>query len=921
MRPILAAALSVFLLLPAFADAPPPSRAPKSSAPRAAAAAMRPAELPVVQEMAARSPLVPGQVTLEQIMADPLDWLARPPVDFYFSDDGKAAYFTQARPRESATDLSRIDLASGRIEQIEDAALGSADQEFGAYSADRRFKVWEADGNVFWRNLQTGETRQLTRTLEAEVAPFFLIGGGRKVAFKRGDGTFVRDLDSGLEYLAADLRLSKDPAEAQSKEDYLSLQQPRLLEVVRERQEVKKAREERARARQAADPTLTPPPFYLGDDVTVLDQLLSPTGEAMLLALQPKGFEEGRADKMANWITEDGYVEVIDVREKVGTGNLASVQLVLLDLVRHERHDLDAKKLLAGFGDDPLAEIRARQKKAAAKPDAESAEGQDGEPTTKEKAAAEEAAKAEEQARAEREAKGRTEAVEGEGAEAGTKEAEAKAEAAKELAEAAGAGAAGAKKGEATKEEEPAKVERALFYLGGYWSPDGRQVAAVLRTTDNKDRWLAIAGLDEPRWRVAHRLTREGWVNWDYNEIDWLKSSDLLFLSEETGYSHLHLWDPKTGAGRVLTSGKMVVGDPVASPDGRWVYYTANPDHPGIYDVYRVAVADGKVERLTALQGQTEFRLSGDGTKLLLRHSKALVPPELYLQDAKPGAKATQLTQTSSKVFAGYPWVAPEVVAVPSRHGAEGPVYSRFYAPRNPDKLRGADGKVPAVMFIHGAGYLQNAHHGWSTYQREFLFHTYLAEQGYAVIDMDYRGSAGYGAGWREAIYRQMGTPELEDMEDGLAWLIEHHGVDPKRLGIYGGSYGGFLTLMGLFKTPDVYACGAALRPVTDWAHYNHGYTANILNTPKDDPEAYERSSPIEFAAGLSKPLLMCAPMQDDNVFFQDTVRLAQKLIELEKDDWEVAIYPVEPHGFRRASSWLDEYKRIAKLFAGCLAP
>ncbi|MEK7792914.1 MAG: prolyl oligopeptidase family serine peptidase, partial [Candidatus Hydrogenedentota bacterium] len=208
-----------------------------------------------------------------------------------------------------------------------------------------------------------------------------------------------------------------------------------------------------------------------------------------------------------------------------------------------------------------------------------------------------------------------------------------------------------------------------------------------------------------------------------------------------------------------------------------------------------------------------------------------------------------------------------------------------------------------------------DAHAGWSSYFREFMFHTLLTQRGVAVLDMDYRGSAGYGADWRTAIYRQMGGPELEDLQDGVRWLTEQHGVDPARIGIYGGSYGGFMTLMALFRDPERFACGAALRPVLDWSHYNHGYTANILNTPSVDPEAYARSSPIEFAAGLTKPLLFCHGMQDDNVLFQDSVRLAQRLIELKKENWEFAVYPVEPHGFREPESWLDEYRRILKLF------
>jgi dipeptidyl aminopeptidase/acylaminoacyl peptidase len=150
---------------------------------------------------------------------------------------------------------------------------------------------------------------------------------------------------------------------------------------------------------------------------------------------------------------------------------------------------------------------------------------------------------------------------------------------------------------------------------------------------------------------------------------------------------------------------------------------------------------------------------------------------------------------------------------------------------------------------------------------------------------------------------------------DAAKYLVAEHGVDPKRIGLYGGSYGGFITLMAMFTEPDVFAAGAALRPVTDWAHYNHGYTANILNAPQADVEAYKLSSPIYFAQGLKGALLICHGVVDVNVHFQDSVRLAQRLIELRKENWELAMYPVEDHGFVQPTSWADEYKRILKLF------
>ena len=136
-----------------------------------------------------------------------------------------------------------------------------------------------------------------------------------------------------------------------------------------------------------------------------------------------------------------------------------------------------------------------------------------------------------------------------------------------------------------------------------------------------------------------------------------------------------------------------------------------------------------------------------------------------------------------------------------------------------------------------------------------------------------------------------------------------------ERVGIYGGSYGGFMTLMALFTEPSHFGAGAALRAVTDWAHYNHWYTSRILNLPQDDSVAYRQSSPIYFASGLRSPLFIAHGMVDDNVNFSDAVRLTQRLIELGKTGWEIAPYPVERHGFVRPSSWTDEYSRIFALF------
>jgi dipeptidyl aminopeptidase/acylaminoacyl peptidase len=447
------------------------------------------------------------------------------------------------------------------------------------------------------------------------------------------------------------------------------------------------------------------------------------------------------------------------------------------------------------------------------------------------------------------------------------------------------------------------------------WHENGKQVAVLLEAWDNKDRWLTTVNLMENKLESQHRLHDDAWINWSFNEFGWLKGDNTLYyLSEETGYSHLYSKN-LTGKAKQLTRGQFEISEVSLTQDKSRFVFKANKKHPGIYEIYQVDVKSGEFSALTDLGGMNDYSLSPDDSTLLIEHSTVAMPPELYVQTLNDNATAVRLTHTVSEKFLSMPWTAPSVVAVPSSYQDE-PVYSRVYLPENFDKT---SEKNRAVMFSHGAGYLQNSHLGWSGYFREYMFHSLLVQQGYVVIDMDYRASAGYGRDWRTAIYRHMGKPEVQDMRDGVNWLVENANVDRKRIGTYGGSYGGFLTLMSMFTQPDLFQSGSALRLVSDWAYYNHGYTSNILNTPGDDAIAYERSSPIYFAEGLEKPLLINAPMVDDNVFFQDTVRLVQRLIELEKQDFETAIYPVEPHGFVQPSSWLNEYRRIYKLFENTL--
>ena len=381
------------------------------------------------------------------------------------------------------------------------------------------------------------------------------------------------------------------------------------------------------------------------------------------------------------------------------------------------------------------------------------------------------------------------------------------------------------------------------------------------------------------------------------------------YVSEETGFAHLYAVDADGTDRRALTSGEWEVRDAEIPP--AWDAFLLHTSETAPFDRHPWRVSFDGSDRTRLIDGDGAFDAtpSPDGTSLAVVHSAADQPPELYAAGAAPGAPLTRLTTTPTEEWSSFPWLRPEIVRVPARDGAGVP--ARIYRPADV----GAEPNGAGVIFVHGAGYLHNVHNWWSSYFREYMFHHFLAANGYTVLDIDFRGSAGYGRDWRTAVYRYMGGWDLSDQVDGARYLVESEGVDADRIGLYGGSYGGFITLMAMFTEPDVFAAGAALRSVTDWAHYNHWYTSRILNLPDGDEEAYRQSSPIYFAEGLEGDLLIAHGMYDTNVHFSDVVRLAQRLVELGKEDWELAVYPVENHSFVEPTSWTDEYRRIFELF------
>jgi len=447
------------------------------------------------------------------------------------------------------------------------------------------------------------------------------------------------------------------------------------------------------------------------------------------------------------------------------------------------------------------------------------------------------------------------------------------------------------------------------------FSNDGKKNVLEVRSYDNKDRWIVEVHLSSGVVRTLDRQHDEAWIggpgisNWNMvpGTVGWIDNESIYYQSEATGYSHLYAMKVSSKTVTQLTKGNWEVYEAQLSSKKDRFYITANKNHSGNREFYHLMLNSKELIPILTSDGYHEVIISPDEKKLAVRYSGKTSPWELYIADNKKGASLERITHSTTTQFDSYNWFSPEVISFLASDGQK--VNARLYQPDESTK-NGA-----AVIFVHGAGYLQNAHNYWSGYYREYMFHNLLRDNGYTVLDVDYRASQGYGRDFRTAIYRHMGGKDLSDHIDGRQLLIDSLGIDPNRVGIYGGSYGGFITIMALLTEPGKFKCGAAIRSVTDWFHYNHEYTSNILNYPSSDPEAYKKSSPIYFADNLEDRLLMLHGMVDDNVQFQDVVRLSQRFIELGKNNWEMAIYPVEPHGFRKTSSWIDEYRRIYTLF------
>jgi dipeptidyl aminopeptidase/acylaminoacyl peptidase len=314
------------------------------------------------------------------------------------------------------------------------------------------------------------------------------------------------------------------------------------------------------------------------------------------------------------------------------------------------------------------------------------------------------------------------------------------------------------------------------------WSTDGTRAVVHARSLDHKDRWILALDEDTGKTRVVAHDHDEAWIDGPgIDTLGWMKGDQsAYFQSERTGYSHLYTVAFAGGEAKALTSGAWEVDSAILSSDKSRFFMVTNEAEPGEQNVYEMSADGGARTKLSTLPGGHSCVPSPDDRWFADVYSYTNKPPELHAQEARADASPKKLTSSPSPEFWEYPWLDTPIVSFRARDGAK--VRAHVYKPANYRK------GGPAVLFVHGAGYLQNVDRTWSYYAREYMFHQLLMEHGYLVADVDYRGSAGYGRDWRTAVYRHMGGKDLDDNIDAARWMVSQYGADPKRLGIYGGS-------------------------------------------------------------------------------------------------------------------------------------
>ena len=438
---------------------------------------------------------------------------------------------------------------------------------------------------------------------------------------------------------------------------------------------------------------------------------------------------------------------------------------------------------------------------------------------------------------------------------------------------------------------------------GFSWTADSRAVSyRVLNRAQNRQE-VRLFSPAESASRVLFVEEDPSWLN-VFDPPRFLADGRYVWKSERSGFPHLYVGRVSGGELSAVTRGDWSV-DRVAGVDERRevVYFTATEENVRRRAIYRVSLDGSGFAKIPAPPGTHVPILSPDGRHLLDTYSTVQEPPVVSLLDAS--GRAVRVVEAARDRLDGYELGTTEEVTVRADDGTR--LEARLVKPADFDPGR----KYPVVVFVYGGPHSQTVRDSWGA--TSLLDHL-LASRGYLVWSVDNRGTSWRGRAWETAVFRDLGRRELADQLAGVRHLKTLPLVDPARIGIWGWSYGGYMTLFAMTNAPDVWKCGVSGAPVTHWKFYDTIYTERYMRTPAENPDGYERSAPLAKAAELAAPLLLIHGAADDNVHLQNTVAFVDALTRAGKP-YELQIQPRQKHGFRGRDSVNSRNRAILRFF------
>ncbi len=439
-----------------------------------------------------------------------------------------------------------------------------------------------------------------------------------------------------------------------------------------------------------------------------------------------------------------------------------------------------------------------------------------------------------------------------------------------------------------------------------FWWPDGTLGAEMLDRAQTRLDLLRFDPATGARQTVLVERN-ETWINVDDKHCAPLDGGGFVWMSERTGFSHVSLHDASGALVRQLTSGAWVV-DAIEAVDeaAGVVYVTGNPGDPTERHLLAAPLAGGEPRRLTPEAGTHAVTIDHGCRRFIDTHSALDTPPRVLLRDLADGRVLSAIHVPADPRVADFRLEPPEIVTLANSDGT--PLYGAVYRP--PAEF--GPGPFPTVVEVYGGPGPQMVTNSWEL--TAALRAQYLRQLGILVFRFDNRGSARRGLAFEGAIKRRMGTVEVDDQVDGVRWLAARGLADPRRVGVTGWSYGGFMTLMCLAKAPGTFRVGVAGAPVTAWDGYDTCYTERYMSTPQENPEGYATGSVMTFADRITGKLLLIHGLLDENVHFRHTTRLMNALNRA-RVPYEVLLFPDERHGPRRLADRVTQHERTIAFF------